>query len=1191
MPYIKKIELKGFKMFGDPKPTAITLDKGFTVFTGPNGSGKTNVVDAILFCLGELSSRRLRAENFAKLIFHGAPNAGVEKAKSAKVVIQFDNYDNRIPVDTGTVTIAREILRNGQSVYRLNGRRISRTNIVDILSMAGISPSGYNVVAQGTITRIAEISPSERRRVIEDLVGIAQYDAEKAEAEEKLRTAEISIRTAMGRVDEVQKRIDDLERERNEFLRYTFVTEEIKRFEAMKISHEISETQNKIDELSSRFEEVRLRSEKLRQLREGLRSQRHEIETKWMELGSEMVEEGSTRVLEVQIKIGDLKSKLSELTTKIDAGKTSLEGLRKVEENNAQQLEAIRREIIENRKRVRELKQLHDQLSGEIAEKQSQHEAVSREVAELRANLGENNKKIRETEQKLDKSYQNVMALRGNYAKGQAGVKVLLRRLSDLHARKSKFTSNMNEFEKSFADLQEVKREQEKHLQSLQRALDRKIIQKESMEMEIVEASKIAETAREAVVEFATQREIADKIAKEEAAMRNIEELGELGVISGIHGRLRNLVKIEKGYERAIEAAAGGWLDSIVVQDFDTAFTCTETLKRLKLGRIKIIPLQGLANMKSVEAPKVEELGGSASNFIRYTKEFEPAVVYVFGDTLIAGHEKAALSACREGYRAVTVNGDLYEAGGGIECGYYRAPIDFSSIIPSESAIQRLDEAVKALQGNLAKRKSNVTSFEEEIDKTRVETAQLREVITTLDKEIARIRRNIRYTKRNVHRADKGIQGVQEGLEKRKTELGVLRAQRNEIRGGIRKLRGELAALRQMVDLSRIQEMEVQRERLGDQIIESRQTMSGVETELSTLQSKFDNVLKVGVSNFRVQLLKTRQQISTLDGEVAEALHQKETIEGELSELEKSKEELSRSILTAKEESKKFVSQIDYIDKRLQHYDTEYERVSQLFNDVQLKVQTLQLQLDQSSGRLRELGYAEPLVVSLEQVKATEASLRLMRLELERLGAVNQLAPVHYADQVGRYRELSLRMNELEREKESIISFMNEIERKKHQVFMGAFNGMNENISKYFSKLTGGGEAALKLENPEEPFAGGIDMVVQFPGKPPILVSGASSGERSVSAVAFIFALQEFTPAAFYLLDEVDAHLDAFHVGRLGELLLDEAAKSQFLVITLKPEMVGKAQRVYGVYERNGISHVVSATFKETTQEAAKEAA
>jgi len=190
MPSLKKIELKGFKTFG--KPTSILLEKGFTTITGPNGSGKTNIMDAVLFALGELSSRRLRAENFGKLIFHGSPEANLEKSKAAKVVMQFDNSDGRMPVDTATVTISREVYRNGQSVYRLNGRRISRTNLVDTLSMVGISPSGHNVVVQGTITKMAEISPSERRKIIDDMVGIAQYDAEKAEAEDKLRQADMT---------------------------------------------------------------------------------------------------------------------------------------------------------------------------------------------------------------------------------------------------------------------------------------------------------------------------------------------------------------------------------------------------------------------------------------------------------------------------------------------------------------------------------------------------------------------------------------------------------------------------------------------------------------------------------------------------------------------------------------------------------------------------------------------------------------------------------------------------------------------------------------------------------------------------------------------------------------------------------------------------------------------------------------
>lgn len=1179
MPHIKKIELKGFKSFG-PKTASITLDKGFTVITGPNGSGKTNIADAVLFGLGELSARKLRTENFAKLIFHGSPEAGIEKARVAKVVLQFDNSDNRIPVDTSTVTVSREVFREGQSVYRLNGRRNSRSRVINILSMAGISPTGHNVVLQGTITRMAEISPQERRKMIANMVGIAQYDAEKAEAEEKLRAAEISIRTAIGRIDEVQKRVDDLERERNELLRYTFLQNEIKRFEAIKIFHEILEIERKIDDVTSKIEKIRGRVEKSRQLREQLRSQRHEIETEWRKLSSEMVEEGGTQLLGVQIKIGDIKSKLTELTTKMSAGTTSLEGLKKVRENNIQQLEAIKNEIAENRKEIRRLKRERKRLSKEVAVKQSRYDAVSNEVAQLRANLGENSKKIHEVERRLDELTQSLIDLRSGHARSQTTIKVLSRRLNELKTSRDRFMSTLNDLKKSFLDLKSVQKEQINRSRSLKRTLDRRIAQRESVKKEIAQAGKIAESAREAVVEFATQRELAEKVGIEEKALRNIEELAELGVISGVHGRLRDLIKIKRGYKRAIEATAAGWLDSVVVENFDAAFTCTETLKRLKLGRIKIIPLEELSAIKSINLPTTRGVSGPASAFVKCAKRHEPAVIFVFGDTLVTRNEKTALAASRSGHRTVTVNGDLYEAGGGIEGGYYRAPIDFSSIIPSEPAVKSLDEAVRALQEHLARRDTDVAAFEDEIDKIRMDITRLAEAITTLEDEIGRIRRSIKRTRRNIKRIEGHIQGVKKRLDEEKTQIGLQRAQRKSLRKEIRKLREELAELRRKTDPVQIQEMEIQRERLGDGIIELRQRLGETETALSTLESKFKNVLKIGADNIRIQLRKMKWQISTVEKEVEEARQQKETLEKELLELEKTKEELSRSVLTAREESKKFTYQIDKIDKKLLRLDAEYERSDQLFNELQLSLQTYQLQLDQHRHRLRELGYEEPSELSPEQLKAAESSLKLLRFELERLGAVNQLALSHYAEQASRYKELSLRMNELEREKQAIISFMDEIERKKREVFMEAFDQIQKNVRRYFSKLTDGGDVVLKLENPEEPFAGGLDMVVQFPGKPPILVSGASSGERSVAAVAFIFALQDFMPAAFYLFDEIDAHLDAFHVGKLGELLAEESTKSQFLVITLKPEMVSKAEKIYGVYERSGVSHVVSATFK-----------
>jgi len=1180
MPYIKKIELKGFKSFGN-KTATVTLDEGFTAITGPNGSGKTNIADAVLFGLGELSARRMRAASLSKLVYHGYPELQVKKANTAKVVLQFDNSDSRLPVETKTVTISREMNRAGQSIYRLNGRRISRSHILNILGMAGISPTGHNVVLQGTITRIAEIAAPDRRRMISDLVGIAQYDAEKAEAEEKLRAAEISIRTAMGRIDEVQKRVDDLERERNELLRYTFLQKEIKRFEAMKIFGDIMEVQRKTADVTSKIEAVRSKVDKSRQLREELRSQRHDAETEWRKLGSEMIEERGTRLLEVQYKIGEVKSKISELTTKIGAGTASLDGLRKVMENSDKKLEAIQNEVKENRKEVRRSKREQESLLTEIAQKQAEYDKVSEGAAQLRSSLGENSKKIRNTEDELEKRTQDLVNLRSDAIKSRTSLKVLTRQLNELVKRKETFETNLSALKKSYADLKIVQRDQINRSKNLEKAIERRLAQEESAKIEIAQAEKIAKSAREAVVEFATQREMAEKVATEETALRNIEELADLGVITGVHGRLKNLIKIERGYKKAVEATAAGWLDAMVVQNFDAAFMCAETLKRMKLGRIKIIPLEEMSTIDSINTPAIRGVDGTTSNFVSCSKKFVPAVSFVFGDTLVTKNDKTAFVASRNGHRTVTHNGDLYEAQGGLESGYYRAPVDYSSIIPSETAVKSLDEAVGALQRHLSKRESDISGFKEDIEGIRMEIAGLAETIATLGGEIGRVRQNVKHTRKNVKRIEKHVLRINEKREEEKTQLGNLRTQRNELQKEMENLRGEIAELRLKTDPARIQEMEIERERIGNELIELRQVMGNTQTNIATLESTYGNVLKMGADNIRIQLRKLKAQISTVEEEVDVSIKEKVALEEELLELGNSKEELSRTVLNAKQESKKFTVQIDDIDKKLQRLDTIYERSDKLYTELQYNLQTCELKLEQHSQRLQELGYNEPMQISPEQIETAETSLKLLRLELNRLGAVNQLSLDHYSEQASRYKELSIRMNELEKEKQSILAFMDEIERKKRAVFMEAYNTINERFSSYFTRLTGGGEASLILENPENPFAGGMDMNVQFRNKASILVSGASSGERSVSAVAFIFALQDYMPTAFYLFDEIDAHLDPFHVSRLGDLLSEISTKSQFVVITLKPEMVSKAKKVWGIYERSGYSHVVSAKIKE----------
>ena len=1180
MPYIKKIELKGFKSFG-PKTATVKLDKGFTAITGPNGSGKTNIADAVLFGLGELSARRMRAANLSKLIYHGYPDLNIKQAKTAKVVLQFDNSDNRLPVDTQTVTISRELNRAGQSLYRLNGRRISRTHILNILSMAGISPTGHNVVLQHTLTRLAEISAVDRRKMISDLVGIAQYDAEKAEAEKKLRAAEISIRTAMGRIDEVQKRVDDLERERNELLRYLFLKKEIKRFEAMKIFGDIAELEKKKADVTSKIEAVRGKVEDSRQLREKLRSQRYEVESEWRKLGSEMIEDRGTRLLEVQYEIGEARSKISELTTKIGAGEASLDGLRKVIVNNEQKLEAIKAEIKENRAEIRRAKREHEKLQETVSEKQANYDAVSNEASQLRATLGEKSRKIKEIEETVEKRTQELVDLRSDAIQSRTSLKVLTRQLNELVKRRDNFESNLKTLKKSYADLKTVQNEQVKSSEHLEKTIERRLTQREAVQEEIVQAEKIAESARDAVLEFATQRELAEKVVPEENARRNIEELADLGAIKGVYGRLKKLIRIEKGYRRAVQATAAGWLDAIVVQNFDAAFMCAETLKRMKLGRIKIIPIEELADVEILEVPNIAEVEGITAQFVRCAKKFEPAVRFVFGDTVVFKRQRSAFNASREGYRTVSLNGDLYEAQGGIESGYYRAPVDYTTIIPSKEAVNSLDQAVDVLQKNLTKRKSDMSGFKDEIAKTRVELGRLSETILTIDGEIGRVRQNVKHTRQNIKRIENRVSRISEKREEEKNQLGTLRQQRNELKREIDNLREELTDLRIKMDPARIQEMEIEREKIGNELMGSRQIIGNTETNVATLQSKFENVLKVGADSIRIQLRKMKQQIVTVEQEIKEATQEKENLEKKLVELEQSKEKLTRTVLNAKQESKKYTVQLDDLDKRLQELDSIYERSDRLYNELHFNLQTSEMQLQQLNQRLAELGYDEPMEITPEKLQTAESSLKLLRFELNRLGAVNQLSLDHYAEQASRYKELSVRMNELEKEKQSILVFMEEIERKKKAVFMEAFEKIDTSFRTYFSKLTGGGEAALLLEDPEDPFAGGMDMQVQFRNKASILVSGASSGERSVSTVAFIFALQDFMPTAFYVFDEIDAHLDPFHVSRLGDLFVELSEKSQFVVITLKPEMVSKAKKVWGIYERSGYSHVVTAKMKE----------
>ena len=267
-------------------------------------------------------------------------------------------------------------------------------------------------------------------------------------------------------------------------------------------------------------------------------------------------------------------------------------------------------------------------------------------------------------------------------------------------------------------------------------------------------------------------------------------------------------------------------------------------------------------------------------------------------------------------------------------------------------------------------------------------------------------------------------------------------------------------SLRLKTDVTNIQELEMQRDKIAEETNKLRQNLGSTQTQISTYQSQFDQVLRNSYKNIKIQIAKVEQQQRKLEKEVAEAVAQREVNRKELEGQEKSRVELSVVVLSAREESKKFTSQIDVIDAELRLLDSEYEQADRLLNQLQLGLQTSDLRLQQYQTQLRQLGYDSPLETNQKQVEEAETNIRMMQFEMERIGAINQLASAHYADQISRYRELSVRLNELEREKQAIVQFMDQIEAKKRNVFMTAFDKINTSLKVYFSKLTGGGSVA-----------------------------------------------------------------------------------------------------------------------------------
>jgi len=1171
MVYIKRIDLRGFKTFG--RKATVRLNQGLTVITGPNGSGKSNILDSLRFALGELSPKELRGGSISDLI---SKTNVANPPKSVYVAVQFDNSDRRLPIDSSSVTISREFHKGGEGIYRINSRRSSRKQLTELLSSADINVGGYNIVPQHAITRLAEVTSEERRKIVEDLVGLGIYDTRKTEAQVQLNQADTNIRIASARVDEVRLRVESLEKERNDFLRHSTLIKEIARLESQIISNKISDLKKEIENIKNENQSKESQLNKLVNELETVSNSKSSMENELKTMRDRLMDKGGRKLEELEEQLSEINSEISRFKAEIDTNKSNLSVLQRqkqnLEEDNKQQqdeINSLKEEISKNSKTNLELETL-------LENKQKLVNELSGRINDIKSSVIEKSDSLDKLENDYEIAREEYVKLNSQSNVESAKIEILREQLKDINIRKSVLKESTDDLLKKNNETQLYAKQNKERLNQINEEMkhhtDLSYLQQEQLN----EAEKIATMANESMVEFDTKRNMADILAPDMMAIDELLELQNSGYLTNVIGRFRDLIEPDERFEKAVLAACGDWSESIIVRDIATAFTCVEQLKKHKLSRIKIIPLDLVANTQPIkEIPDIEGVLGRVIDCIKYDALVGPAANYVLGDTILAESQRAAYNSALEGFRSVVLNGDLYEAGGVLEGGHFREPIDLGSIAPRSRSLNDFKNAVTSLSQLIEKDKDELDTINTVITRLKDEKIVLEKSLEDSDINFKSIQEKMDINEKELLKINDSLQALTEQIENAEKYLESAVKKKLEIEYTIKQLETERASLKNTIRSNELNNNEKQYSELIEELSDLKGKITSVNSKIASIDMLIQSRTQT-TERIENQLKYSQKSEEEINYKIQTAENGQKEWTAKLTDATKERQKLAESLKSLRRETANNERKIEELDESIHRIEKEKAPINSEINRLNLELNKKELEKKYLLEELTRKGFQEQSSVSQNDIKQIEQNLNLLKNELEKIGATNELAVSQYEEQKNNYKQLSIRINEIEEEKRSILKFMNELEQKKRETFMDVFEKLNRNFNEIFSKITDGGKGGLVLENPENIFSGGLDMNLAFPGKAELSIGSASGGEKSVSTVCFLLALQGIHPMPFYVFDEIDAHLDMINSQRLADLLKERSKDSQFIVVSLKDTTISKADGVFGIFIQGGFSQVIS---------------
>lgn len=1182
MVHVKKVEIFGFKSFGFTN-TTVQFEPGLVSISGPNGSGKSNILDAIIFALGENKPKIMRVDRLRSLL-HDVEN-NRRGPKMARSSVHFDNSDRRIPVDSNTVEITREMDANGENTYYLNKKKTNRSHILDLLDMANSGLGQLNAVQQGTVTRISEFTSEEKRKTIEDLIGLSYFDEKKTEAIKQLDEADRRLEIALAKMGEIKKRIDELEEERSQAMRHSMLTREIDRYKAISAANRIKSVSTNKKQAEEELREIASQNSTLEERRGILQAEETELESQkahMMKAASEYTQSKAT--LDTQISsameqyetynssISASEKRMQQIDTRIPDIKVELGQIGDARVKT-------KSDLADAKKIVEKINVEREQIGAELRDADLQREKILKEQSEAAQRQSEIDSRIKELTTQLNAEEMNIVQIQHRQKQAKARIDADTARLCELEQGISTLAGHRT-------GLQAII---DRHTASIVRrstAQTRLHKKKITISQDIEELVTMLEKSNKAATQYESKIKTVKTLMHEDYSVAKIKEEEAIkhdsksGANLGIEGLVYEMISWDKEYERCVLAAGADWIKAVVVKDLATMLGLAKVARDKKLPKLKIIPLDTIPMFEAV-SPKMgdPDILGTLSEHIQCLPGYESVKMFLFGNVVLARTREAAHSISKSGYKAVTLDGEFFEADGGA------VVIDINSKISKITKIISMSGDIDGLFKSIGLIKKYTQKKRRTIKRIEASAQYISNKISRSEKALTSARENHTILESRIESAATTKSSIKQRLSELESQVPEFALQVSASESRVKSLHesiGAQEANRSLGDQSRIAAMlaEVNTKKAE---IEKTYTAAGHEyhnasTHIASLQAQDSREASKG-DRLREERESLRQEYEETKAKIGRLAEQKESKNKVLVQLREEEQELIAM-------SGSSIGQLKEYDDKLHVISADKQGAIKQINALVRRSDALNRDLEDLTRDERDL---EKIISAfgLDPEMETfdvESVIGGLTAEIESLDALNAKALETYLEVSFGYRSMSKRKNSLEEERNSIVRFIEEIEKDKRQTFLDAFDNVDKEIRLIFNKMTEGGNAWLELQNEDDIFNSGISYMIQFPNKPKRESTSISGGEKTLAAIVFVLALQKLKPSPFYLFDEVDAHLDAPNALRLARILEERSKESQFIMVSLKDSVVQKARLIYGVFPKNGVSHVVTYKDKRVSQ-------